>query len=88
MEVDVDQTRALQRDELVLGGEQMQLSSLIEFKIVGWGSRNFDCVRVGNETLKPNLHLLALAKSFLDKVGLTLEEDQFTTWEHMLFVQL
>ena len=66
----------------------MELSSLIEFKIIGWGSRYFDCICVGHETFESDFHLLTLAKSLLDEVGLTLQEDELATWEDMLFVKL
>ena len=66
----------------------MELSSLIEFKIIGWGSRNFDGISMGYEAFESNLHLLALAKSLLDEIGLTLQEDELATWEDMLLVKL
>lgn len=66
----------------------MELSPLIEFKIIGWSSRHFDCICVGYEAFESDLHLLTLAKSLLDEVGLTLQEDELATREDMLFVKL
>ena len=45
---------------------------MIQLEVVHWRPGNFDRVSVGNQALKPNLHLFTLAKRFLYEVGLAL----------------
>ena len=75
LHVDVDKSWPCQRDELVFVGEQVQLVPVVQLEVMDGYTAYFDGVGVGYEAFEPDFHLLALAKSFLDEVGLTLQED-------------
>jgi hypothetical protein len=68
LHVDVDQTGTLQRDELIFRREKLQLTTMVELKIVDGRAGHFDRVRVGDQALEPDLHLFALTKCFFDKI--------------------
>ena len=61
---------------------------MVQFKIVDRGTRYLDSVCMSHKTLESYLHLFTLAQRLFDKVRLTLQENQLSTWVDILGIVL